>query len=320
MGAHCLPAVPPFLRGRSRDAGNDLLARTIMSVATPILLLLKLSIMLSVFAIGLKATFAEAIYLFRCPVKLLRALVSMFVVMPLIALLINSTFELNVPVRIALVALSISPIPPILPNKAMRAGLRENYTIGLLTATAVLSVVVIPLMMELVERITGLPLEMRARDVAALVLSSVLVPLLVGMGVRHWWSSFAERAAKPIATGAWIVLGLALVPVLFTSVRGILTFLGDGTLFALAAFALIGLAVGHLLGGPDLKGRIVLAISTSARHPAMALAIGNANFPNQKFGPFVLVYLLLSAILAMPYLNWARNHAVTATSEKQVEA
>lgn len=291
-----------------------------MSLATLVPLLIKLSIVLSVFAIGLKATFADAIYLFRSPAKLVRALVSMFVIMPLLALLIDATFDLNTPVKIALVALAVSPIPPILPNKAMKAGGREDYTIGLLTATAVLSVVVIPLMMELVERIRGIPLQMRARDVAALILSSVLAPLLVGMAVRYLWCSFADRAARPISIIGMGVLVLACLPILFTSVRAILTYVGDGTLIALAAFALIGLIVGHLLGGPDLKGRVVLAVATSARHPAVALAIGHANFPDQKLGPFVLVYLVLSALLAMPYLNWARSHSTNATSEKQVEA
>jgi hypothetical protein len=37
-----------------------------MSVAALVPLILKLSIMLSVFALGLKATFADALYMFRC--------------------------------------------------------------------------------------------------------------------------------------------------------------------------------------------------------------------------------------------------------------
>ena len=293
-----------------------------MSLATLIPLVLKFSIMLMVFAIGLKATFADTLYLFRCPRKLLRALVSMFVVMPLFALLLDYTFQLNPPLKIALIALAVSPIPPFLPTKAMKAGGREDYTIGLLTATAVLSVVVIPLMMELVERISGVPLQMRARDVAALVLSSVLVPLLLGMGVRYLWSSFAERAAKPIATFAIVMLIVPCIPILFTSVRAVLALVGDGTLIALAAFALVGLIVGHLLGGPDPENRAVLALATSSRHPAVALAISHVNFPNQKLaGALVLVYLILSTILAAPYLNWAKkSQSTTAASEKQVEA
>jgi bile acid:Na+ symporter, BASS family len=115
---------------------------------------------------------------------------------------------------------------------------------------------------------------------------------------------------------------LSCLPILFTSVRAILTLIGDGTLLALASFAIIGLITGHLLGGPVSENRPVLALATSARHPAVALAIAHANFPNQKLaGALVLVYLVLSAILAAPYLNWSkRSRTTTAAPEKQVEA
>src|SRR5262249_34188386 len=181
----------PRLQTTTAPAGPDrttsiivLLTRTlsenVMTLATLIPLILKLSIALFVFAIGLKATFSDAFCLFRRPAQLLRAILSMNVVMPLFAVFLSLAFNLPPPVKIALVALSISPIPPILPNKAMKAGGREDYTIGLLVATALLSVIFVPLAMKLFEGIADVPLQMRARNVAALVLSSVLVPLLLG--------------------------------------------------------------------------------------------------------------------------------------------
>jgi hypothetical protein len=53
-----------------------------MASQAVVLLVLKASIILSVFAIGLKATFADATFLFRRPGHLIRALVSMNVLMP----------------------------------------------------------------------------------------------------------------------------------------------------------------------------------------------------------------------------------------------
>jgi bile acid:Na+ symporter, BASS family len=81
-----------------------------------ILLVLKASIILSVFAIGLKATLADAMFLFRRPGHLLRALLSMNVLMPLIALAVAVPFDLHPAVKIALVVISVSPTPPILPK------------------------------------------------------------------------------------------------------------------------------------------------------------------------------------------------------------
>jgi BASS family bile acid:Na+ symporter len=91
---------------------------------------------------------------------------------------------------------------------------------------------------------------------------------------------------------------------------------------ALGAFALVGVIAGHILGGPDPENRPVLALATSTRHPAVALAISHVNFPNQKLaGALVLVYLVLSTILAAPYLNWTKHSRSTSTAgEKHVEA
>lgn len=293
-----------------------------MSLTTLVPLILKLSIALFVFAIGLKASFSDLTYSFRWPGQLFRALLSMNVLMPLFAFFVCSTFALNPAVKIALVALSCSPIPPFLPQKAMKAGGRENYTIGLLVASALLSIILVPLTMEVFERFSGVSMQMRARDVAALVLTSVLIPLLLGIVVRRFASSFAERAARPISAVALVLMILPFLPILFTSVRAVLTLVGDGTLLALAAFGVTGLVVGHLLGGPAAKNRPVLALATSTRHPAVALAIAHVNFPNQKLaGALVLIYLVLSTILAAPYLKWIkRSHSEITTTEKQVEA
>ena len=60
-----------------------------MPMTAIILGLLKASIILSVFAIGLKATFADATFLFRRPGHLIRALLSMNVLMPMTALAVG---------------------------------------------------------------------------------------------------------------------------------------------------------------------------------------------------------------------------------------
>ena len=288
-----------------------------MSLATLIPALIKLSITLSVFAIGLKASFADASYLFRRPALLVRTLFSMNVIMPLFALLVALSFDLNHPVEIALIALSVSPIPPILPNKALKSGGEENYTIGLLVATTLLSIVLVPLTMEFFEVVSGITMQMRAREVALLVLTTVLLPLIVGISVRVLWPNFADRRAKLIGLVATVLLVLCCLPILLTSVRAILTLVGNGTLFALAAFAIIGLIAGHLLGGPEPDDRPVLALTTSARHPGVALAIAHANFPGQKLvGAVVVLYLILSAILTVPYLNWSKRTRAVGVEDR----
>jgi bile acid:Na+ symporter, BASS family len=149
---------------------------------------------------------------------------------------------------------------------------------------------------------------------------TTLIPLLIKISIMLSVIAIGLRATLKLV--GLILLVLGVLTILFTSIRAILTVVGDGTLMALAAFAIIGLIVGHLLGGPDPGNRPVLALATSARHPAVALAIAHANFPNQKpAAALVFVYLVLSAILAAPYLNWhKKSQSASPLSEKQVEA
>jgi bile acid:Na+ symporter, BASS family len=57
-----------------------------MSLQTLIPIVVKASVLLTVFAIGLRASAQEATYLFRRPCELVRALLAMNVLMPVFAL------------------------------------------------------------------------------------------------------------------------------------------------------------------------------------------------------------------------------------------
>jgi BASS family bile acid:Na+ symporter len=293
-----------------------------MSLSDFILLFLKLSIMLSVLAIGLHVSFADTAYLFRKPGLLGKALLSMYVIMPIVALALAMSFGLNPAVKIALVALSVSPIPPILPNKEFKAGGAANYTIGLMVAAGLLAVVITPLILEVFEWVTRRPLGMSMGTLAAQVLETILVPLLIGIAIRTFTPSIAEKVAKPLARIAALLFLLGVLPVLIDASRAMLSLIGDGTLLSLVAFALIGLLVGHLLGGPKTENRRVLALSTARRHPAVALGIAHTNFPNQKLAvAAIFLYLLLSALLSAPYVSWVkRANAGKSPTAKHAEA
>jgi len=280
-------------------------------MATLLPLLLKASLALLVFSLGLSATLQDTTYLFRRPGQLARALVAMFVVLPITALILARVFHPHPAVKIAIVALALSPLPPTFPRKATKQGGSLSYVAGLLVAATLLAVILIPLSLELIERNRNMPLQMRPAAVLTLVFWSLLLPLAAGMVLRKAAPALAQRAAGPISTIAFAVLVLGVIPILVKVWPALVSLVGNGTLLVMVLLALVGLAAGHILGGPDPEDRTVLALSTASRHPAIAIAIAQANFPDQKLAPAaVLLYVLVSVIAAMPYLRWAkRRHA-----------
>jgi BASS family bile acid:Na+ symporter len=125
--------------------------------------------------------------------------------------------------------------------------------------------------------------------------------------------------AKPVSLVATVLLFAGVLPILFTAWPAIVSLIGNGTVLAIAAFVLAGLAVGHLLGGPDPEDRTVLAFSTAFRHPGVAIAIASANFPGQKLVPAaVVMYLVVSAVVSIPILAWRRRQHARITGAVKV--
>ncbi len=282
-----------------------------MSIATLIPLVLKASIFLAVFALGLNATLNDALYLLRRPGHLIRALVAMNVIMPIVAMALSMAYDFTPAVQISLVALALSPVPPIFPNKGFKAGGRSSYTIGLLVAIGLLSIIVVPVAAEIVRTAFGKPTYLSPSLIAKVVFMSVLLPLSAGIAVRYFAPQLAERFAKPLNSIAMIILILGVLPILFTAWPAITSLVGNGTILAFVIFVIIALVTGHLLGGPDPDDRTVLALSTAARHPAIAMAMAHAYAPDNKLVlAAVLLYLLVNTIVSIPYMNWRkRQHA-----------
>jgi bile acid:Na+ symporter, BASS family len=282
-------------------------------VVKAIPLVLKASILLTVFTLGLQTSIEDVLSLLRRPSLLLRSLLAMSVVMPLLAVALDAAFKFHPAVEIALVALALSPVPPVLPKKELKAGGSSSYGFGLLVIAGLFAIVFVPLALEVVERVFSVPLQLSPGQVAQIILLTVLAPLGLGLLVRTIAPPLAERIAKPLSSGATVLLLAGALPILFTKWPAIVSLIGNGTLVAIVVFILVGLTAGHLLGGPDPSDRTVLALSTASRHPGVALAIASANFPQAKLVlPAVLLYLITGAILTIPYLKWRKSKTQVA--------
>ncbi len=279
-----------------------------MSLAELIPLLLKASILGMVFAIGLRLSRDEATWVLRHPKALVRGAVAMFVIMPLVAALLYVGLRPDAPTGLILMATALSPIPPILPNKEIKAGAGAREAVGLMVAAGLLAILVVPLGAELMASWFGVDAKVPMGPTAKIVSTTVLLPVLAGLVVRGLAPGAADRLAGPVAKLAALLLVVAALPVLVQTAPAQWRLLGGGTLLAFVLFAVVGVVVGHVLGGPEENNRTVLALSTASRHPAVAAAVALAVLPDaQGVLPGALLYLIVSVIVTGIYLAWRRR-------------
>ena len=279
-----------------------------MDPQTIIIAALLLSIVLFVVSLGLHADLQEILYLPRRPAQLARAMGSMYVVMPVVAVALALWLPLLPTIKVALLCLSVSPIPPLLPKRATKAGGDEGEALSLLVAAAFASIVVTPLGVYLIGRIFGQETQIPPLKVAATVAMTILAPLAAGLLIHRFAPRLADRLRKPVAASSTILLVAAALPVLIKLGPSMLALVGQGTLIAMLAFSLVGLVAGHLLGGPRIEDRASLAVMTAARHPGVAVAIATINMPDPNpIAAAILLYLLICGVLGFGYVAYLRK-------------
>ena len=283
-----------------------------MTSAEIVLLAVKASIAGLTFGLGLRSKPEDIVSFIERPGLLARSFLALNVIMPLFALALVEAFALRRDLAGTLIALSLSPVPPLLPRKQATAHGDRSYAVGLLVVFAVLSIVWIPLAIQGLGLIAGRQFGVSASAIAWIVATLIVVPLLLGIAVRQFAADFARRIEHPVTLAAALVLLLAALLIVAKTASGMLAQVGDGTLVVLAAFVVVGLAAGHLLGGPHPGERTDLALATACRHPGIALATAQTAFPNaQGVAALVAIYLLVNIVIGLPYIKW-RAHRIAA--------
>jgi BASS family bile acid:Na+ symporter len=271
-------------------------------------LALQVSIALIVVSLGLRATWADATYLFRQPGLLLRSLLARNVAVPAAALLIAMTLPLVPPVRLAILALSVTAIPPFLPPALLRAEGRTPFVMGLLVSQTLLAIVLVPLTIELFDLALGGTVHVRARALLPVLLKTVLLPLIAGMVLRRFLGRRVSSVAKFTQVAGLAIMALAFFPILFLTWRTMMAQLGNFTLLAMVLLVLTGLAAGHWLGGPLEEDRTALALTAASSHPVLAIAVERSTTAQVSVAASAtLLYLVVRGLVVLPYTRHRRG-------------
>ena len=173
---------------------------------------------------------------------------------------------------------------------------------------AMLAMAVIPLEILILQSVAGRPLEMASGAVVRVVLISTLLPLAAGMAVRSFMPGLVARIEKPIAMIAKVLLPLAA-----------------GRIARRCGARHVGAhwrrrhphRHGRFSGGRTrcrpragpAQSQSLSGASAVDRLPASSDRAVNRGreLPGGAFGAIILLYVLLGAIVAVPYLAWQRR-------------
>jgi BASS family bile acid:Na+ symporter len=249
----------------------------------------------------------------QSPAPMLRGLFSVLVAVPVLALAVTRAFDLPRTTEIGIVLMAISPGAPVALRRSLAAGAHAAFASGLQISVALLAVVSMPLSIAALNEVYAGHARIEPADLMRQVFIAQLLPLGLGIALRHFGAAFAVRIEPAVRSAGTVLLVVAVILVLAELWRPLYE-AAAGTIAAMVLTTAAALAAGHLLGGPAPATRTAVAITSAARNPGLALLVATVNAASPAIIATVLTYVLVSLLAITPYAAWRHRAARRAAA------
>jgi len=247
----------------------------------------------SMLALGLSLTMQQITDPLRDVGMVLRVLLANFILVPLVAYIINLVIPMDDPLSIGLILLATAAGAPFLPKLVQMAKGNVATGVGLMVLLMVVTVIYVPLVLPLL-----LPgVSVNPLDIASSLVVLMLIPLAIGLLIKARYPETAAGLQPTFAQAANVGLLGLVVTMLLLNWRTVLGTVGSGAILAALIFIVLSFFIGYFLA-PNAETRSVLGLGTAQRNVAAAMVVAADNFTD----PNVLIMVLVGAILMMALL------------------
>ena len=249
-------------------------------------------------AIGLGCSPRDFSTVWKRRIPLLFSLFLNLTVVPGIASAVVGLFHLSPASAVGILICAASPAGPAGPLFALRANGHAATAVTVMVLLVLLSVFTTPLTISwLADRSLSIDLNHLVVPMIATLCMIQLIPLLIGMLIRHLNQPVAERLSTPARQLANILLILVVGGLLITK-GGVVLQLGVSGLLLCALLVLINLAVGALSSNQGAERRTYSAI-TGVRNISLALLVSSNYFSDPATEAAVLTYGLVTTVVPL---------------------
>lgn len=264
----------------------------------------------SMLMVGLRYTIADLARPLRDITGVIIALVTNFVLVPLLAFLLLRLFPLDTPYETGLMIVASAAGAPLLVKLAMNAKEDVGFAASLIVLLLIGTIIAMPIILPLV----GEGARVSPWAIARPLLITMFLPLVVGFILKPLFPELAKRAVPVLGTILTIALWTMVALSLFLNRRAVLDIVGDGAILLSALFIALAFGLGFITGGFDKPERIVLGFGAAQRNFAAAIVVATQAFDE----PRVLVMAVVLSIVAMlliPFSSFLGRHKARTSGE-----
>ena len=265
------------------------------------------------FDLGLTLRLKDFCQVVTKPKAFIVALTGQIVLLPLIAFGLGHLFHLPAVFYFGLMLIACSPGGSSSNIFSKLAGGDVALSVTLTAMSSLITLVTIPLMMGWVTASTGAEagIMLPVGNLLKQNLLLMLLPVLIGIAVKHWWEKAAVRIDKVLSKAAFPALML-LVAVFFA--QHYQTIFGNIGMVGSCVTALILLAAGIAAALSRLfrisgsqRRTVVIEVGMQNAAQAIALATSPFVFDNQEMAIPAILYSLMMNVVLLSYVAIIRK-------------
>ena len=276
-------------------------------------LFISLTVFTLMVTLGLGLRSDAVIAWLRNPALPLRLLLVSCILVPLLGLLVLQSpcnDWLTQPGRYAIALMTLCPSAPLAMRKARKVGGDHQLAAVVQVGAALTAIVSVPLLGLAFGQSFGVAgWVMSPVEVAEQVAKVQVLPLLLGLGMRHWRPQLASNLESPLDRLGNLLL-LVLLALLMAKTGPLLLALLPANLPAIAlsaGLALTALLLGRTMAGADPEQRLSAGLVTAMRNPGLALLLAHrygSDIEGLKL--MILLYVLVTLVVSAPWIRQER--------------
>lgn len=266
------------------------------------------TVFLVMFSLGLASKAGDLRWALGRPGLVARALITVLVIVPAIAVVVTWLLDLPRPVQIALVVMAVCPGAPVALRRSLDAGSHHSFATALQMMMALLAIITMPLSIAVLNPLYSGHAVISPVDVARQVFVAQLLPLGLGLTARLVAPAMALRAVPAVTKAAGLMLLVFAVALILVIWKAVLV-AAPSTVAAIVVITIAALATGHLMGAPAADTRTAVAMASAMRNPGLALLVAAANNAAPEAVATIMACALWSAVTVTPYAVWRAKGA-----------
>lgn len=276
---------------------------------------LGIALMIVMIGMGLSLTTKDFKRIVLYPKAIILGMINQLVFLPLVAYVLISFFDVRPALAIGLMILAACPGGPTSNLITHLCKGDTALSVSLTAVSSILTLFTIPLILEWSVQYYSAQdavIEINRLDIFKDLLLVSLVPIALGMLIKHYKSDFAVKMEKPVKIASALILLVLIVGLTIKERANIIPYFSEVGLSALS-LNIVSLALGFTtarLMGLNKQQSISISIESGIQNGTLAIGIAIGILHNSDYAIPAAVYSLimfLSAFVLIGLTNWKKS-------------